>query len=225
MRGGGVGFYIRKGLNFKILKELEIFQQKTFENMVIEVHYQNRHFILSNIYHSPNPPSNTTTHTHNSNFLEKLDTHLCSLSNTNKDAYVFLDANIDLLKLNESNLSQNYMDVNITNGFIQLTCKATRIQSTTYSLIDHILTNTNLPSYCNGTILADISDHFINFLQLPITKLKQTSKPTFSRKFSDENVLRFKNALGAYLGKKSTMKMMLTVHLTNFGHLFLIFTT
>jgi len=41
------------------------------------------------------------------------------------------------------------MDVNLSNDFVQLICRATRIQDIHFSLIDHILTNTNLLNY-NG---------------------------------------------------------------------------
>jgi len=87
------------------------------------------------------------------------------------------------------------MNYCISNGFLQLTCKATRIQGSHYSLIDHILTNTNQPSYVTGTILSDISDHFINFLQLPLSKPKVKPKVVFKRSFNQHNVTNFKNAL------------------------------
>jgi exonuclease III len=144
MRGGGVGVYVRKGLNYKVKNNFEIFRHKTFENITLELAYQNKNFLISNIYHSPNPPNGCTQQAHHNDFLDILDGHLSDLSGTDKDVYVFLDANIDLLKLNSLELARNYMDVNISNGFLQLITKATRIQGSHYSLIDHILTNTNL---------------------------------------------------------------------------------
>ena len=128
-------------------------------------------------------------------FLELLDSHLTGLSDTNTDSYVFLDSNIDLLKLNVDDLANDYMNVNISNGFIQLNYKATRIQGTHFSLFDHMLTNTNLPNYCTGTIVLDISDHFFNFIQMPLTKSKQKPKIVSNRNFSAEKVLNFKNSL------------------------------
>jgi len=87
------------------------------------------------------------------------------------------------------------MDVNLSNGFIQLICRATRIQSTHFSLIDHILTNTNLTNYLTGTIVSDISDHYINFIELPAEKTKPKYKAEFKRKFTRDNILRFKESL------------------------------
>jgi hypothetical protein len=56
MRGGGVGFYIRDGLNFEKLGNLSPFHGKTFECLTIELQYPNKKIIVSNIYRSPNPP-------------------------------------------------------------------------------------------------------------------------------------------------------------------------
>ena len=39
-------------------------------------------------------------------------------------------------------------------------------QNNKASLIDHILANSNLQSYCAGTIIDDLSDHFMNFMQI-----------------------------------------------------------
>ena len=195
MRGGGVGVYVRKGLNFKVKNNFEIFRHKTFENITLELSYQNKNFLISNIYHSPNPPNGCTQQAHHNDFLDILDGHLSDLSGTDKDVYVFLDANIDLLKLNSLELARNYMDVNISNGFLQLITKATRIQGSHYSLIDHILTNTNLDCYTSGTIVSDLSDHFVNFIKLPTTKQKIKTKPSFRRNFSQINVNNFKDSL------------------------------
>jgi hypothetical protein len=87
------------------------------------------------------------------------------------------------------------MDVNLSNGFTQLICKATRIQGAHFSLIDHIWTNTNLPNYQTGTIVSDLSDHFINFIELPQEKLLKKPKSELKRKFTVENMTNFKEAL------------------------------
>ncbi len=193
--GGGVGLYIKKGLNFKIRSDLEKFHQKTFENITIEISYPNKNILISNVYHSPNPPSGYTAQAHSNKFLEILDAHLCELSDCNKDAYVFLDSNIDLLKLNTLNLANDYMDVNLSNGFLQLITRATRIQGRHFSLIDHILSNNVRNGYSAGTILHDLSDHFINYMQLPVSNHKPKPKPLFKRNFSATNILNFKASL------------------------------
>ena len=62
------------------------------------------------------------------------------------------------------------MDTLITNGFLQIISKATRIQNNKPSLIDHILTNTNCINYTTDTLIDDLNDHFMNYIQISNTK-------------------------------------------------------
>ena len=81
-------------------------------------------------------------------------------------SYVFLDANIDLSKINNSQLSNEYADTILSNGFLQTITKSTRIQGQCYSLIDHILTNDISETPKTGILINDMSDHFITFIEL-----------------------------------------------------------
>jgi hypothetical protein len=194
--GGGVGIYIREGLNFKARKDLETYKLRTFENLVIEVQYPNKNFLFSNIYRSPNPPPGLTVSEHLDSFLDTLDSHLSLLSDTNIPSYIFTDSNLNLLKLNTNTACTDYIDTLITNGFIQIISKATRIQNTRAALIDHIITNTNLLSYNAGTIIDDTSDHFINFLQLShIKTAKLKIKESTKRQINEMNTNNLKAAL------------------------------
>ena len=89
------------------------------------------------------------------------------------------------------------METIFTNGFNQKVGKATRIQGNSYSLIDHILTKTEVNVELSGTILSDISDHFINFIAVLCPKTKGKNIKTPKRNFSQLNLRRFKEALGA----------------------------
>jgi hypothetical protein len=159
-RGGGVGMYIRNGLEYQIRKDLQLNTMKTFENITIEVKYSKKAIIFSNIYRSPTTPPGVTQGEYLDDFLCKLDEHLNRVTDTNRDAYVFLDSNIDLLK-SQHLVSSEYLDTIICNGFLQIISKATRIQGNSISLIDHILVNNNLQNYNAGTIVTDISDHMM----------------------------------------------------------------
>jgi len=191
-----VGIYVRNGLNFKIRTDLENYKLKTFENIVIEVQYPNKNILISNIYRSPNPPPLTTVSDHMDNFIEILDSHLSKLSDCNSPAYVFTDSNINLFNLQTNPTCTNYIDILIINGFIQIVSKATRVQSNKKSLIDHIITNTNQTSYKAGTIVDDISDHFMNYIQLSNTKtLKYKIKESTKRQINETNMHNLKAAL------------------------------
>jgi hypothetical protein len=88
------------------------------------------------------------------------------------------------------------MDTLITNGFIQLISKATRMQNNNNSLIDHIITNTNHHKYNAGTIIDDLSDHFMNFIQITQDKMpKNNLKPSTKRHINETNLINLRNAL------------------------------
>jgi hypothetical protein len=83
----------------------------------------------------------------------------------------------------------------INNGFTQCITKATRIVNNSYSLIDHILTNSGQGDVVSGTVISDISDHFVTFVLLSaeISKNKEILKE--SRNFCNENLQKFKQNL------------------------------
>jgi len=193
-RGGGVGIYVRNGLNFKERKDLENYKINTFENIVLEVQYPNKSIFVSNVYRSPTPPPLTSLSEHMDSFLETLDSHLIRLADYN--AYVFTDSNINLLHPNDSAVCSDYLDTLITNGFIQLISKATRVQNCKASLIDHIITNTNQVSYNTGTVIDDLSDHFMNYIQISNSKnTKNQLKDTTKRLINVTNTNNLKTAL------------------------------
>jgi hypothetical protein len=80
----------------------------------------------------------------------------------------------------------------MNNGFAQCITKATRIVNKSYSLIDHILTNSGLGDVVSGTVISDISDHFVTFVLLSteISKKRDAIKET--RNFCNENLQKFK---------------------------------
>jgi hypothetical protein len=46
MRGGGVGFYVKDGLSFKIINELSPFEEKIFESLSLQVSYPGKPPVL-----------------------------------------------------------------------------------------------------------------------------------------------------------------------------------
>jgi len=191
-RGGGVGFYIREGLHFEKIENLSTFTDKTFECLSIEMHYPNKKIILSNIYRSPNPPPNCSATDHISRFTLLLNAHLNDLYNRGRMAVVFLDSNINLHSIQADPIALNYLNSVLACGFIQTITRSTRVQGNSHSLIDHILINKNLIGSVQGTLVSDLSDHFINFHQVSTADVKQKQKLQSSRRFTAENMDRFK---------------------------------
>jgi hypothetical protein len=197
MRGGGVGFYVRNGLNAEILEQLSPFENKIIEALTIQLTYpDNKSVLLTSIYRSNGQIPNVTPSQQLDRYMEKFSLLLSNLSATNRTSYVFLDANINLLNLHLPDVS-NYMNAILDNSFLQIISKATRIHNDSSTLIDHVLSNERSLHFCSGTLVTDISDHFFTFI-LPnsISPIKQNHRTIISRDFSEQRLLEFKEELG-----------------------------
>jgi len=141
MRGGGVGFYVRNGLNYKIIEELSPFENKIFESLTIKLEYpRKKDVLLTCAYRSNGIIPGVTSTQQMERFSAGFDELLHNLSRKNLDSYVFMDSNINLLDLGTQS-SANFLNSILSKGFLQCTVKATRIQNDSKTLIDNILTN------------------------------------------------------------------------------------
>ena len=107
----------------------------------------------------------------------------------------------------------------MSNGFLQLITKATRIQGNSLSSIDHVITNSLQSTNEVGTLINDISDHFINFMYMPTNKSRPKTSFINKRAMSKGNMERFKDCLvlTIYLGTMLSEITMLTRPSTSFG--------
>ncbi len=180
MRGGGVGFYVKNGINFKIIDTLSPFEQKIFESLTIQISYNNKSILLTSAYRSNGALPNMTTNQQLEVFQAMFGELLHNLNNRRLPSYVFIDSNIDLLNLH-SEQSKNYHNTILSNGFLQLTMKCTRFQNQSRTLIDQILTSSKCNSFQTGTVISDISDHFFTFIRPPLQRQNPEKKsPTFA---------------------------------------------
>jgi len=162
-RGGGVGFYVRNGLTFKIMENLSPFETKIFESLTIQLSYPSKKTVLLTCgYRSNGILENVTPAQQMERFMLKYDELLANLARKKQDCYIFMDSNINLLELNEP-IPANFLNTTLSSGFLQCICKATRFQNNSRTLIDHILTSCQQNTFVTGTILSDVSDHFFYF--------------------------------------------------------------
>jgi hypothetical protein len=194
-RGGGVGFYIRNDISYKIVSELSHFTANIFESLTIEAKVSNKTYLLTSIYRSPNPPRNITAQEQMLQFNNHLDTLLTAISRRKLNAYIFLDSNINLLNLNTDHNASNYHDLILNNGYLQSITRATRIQNGHFSLIDHIITNSPSNNSDSGILINDISDHFTTFILPDYQKKRTAAKSTTTRIFNSTNIENFKLTL------------------------------
>jgi len=198
MRGGGVGFYIRNNLNAKIIDNLSPFTEKIFESITIELTYpaSNKTILLTSGYRSNGVIPNVTQTQQMEYFLDIFGELLFQLQQSNKESFIFMDANINLLELNNPDVT-NYINLLFAAGYLQGIAKATRIQNVSKSLIDHIHVNSNVNEIISGVLLSDVSDHFFTFIcpQSPSPKSNK-HKLQASRDFSLHNLNKFKLEMG-----------------------------
>ena len=191
-RGSGVGFYVKDTISTKIIDNLSTFHEKIFESITLEISSNNKKILISNIYRSPSPNLDSTN-----SFCEKLESLLSNLNLMNSQSILFMDSNINLLNLLTNAGVRNFHDTITNNGFLQLILKSSRIQNNSFSLIDQILTNNNTSNILSGSIINDMSDHFLTFTTFSAHKKEKCQKVIESRNFSPKNVANFKEALGA----------------------------
>jgi hypothetical protein len=82
-RGGGVGFYIKNDIKYKILPDLSPFIDKIFESITIEIVLKNKKCILCNYYRSPSLIQNMTSNDQMTEFVDIIDNLSSNLSNIN----------------------------------------------------------------------------------------------------------------------------------------------
>jgi exonuclease III len=159
-RGGGVGFYIRNTITYRVIPELSPFADNIFECITIEAKIHKKTYPLSSVYRSPNLPDNTSINAQIASFNTSLEALLSNLNTRKLNTYIFLNSNLNLLHLNTDNNVSSYHDTILNNGYLQTITRATRIHNNHFSLIDHILTNSPSTETQAGILISDISVTF-----------------------------------------------------------------
>jgi hypothetical protein len=199
-QGGGVGFYIRDGLDFKIIDmPFNDFKDKIFESLTIEVgsniNGTIKRYNLTCIYRSPTLIHGLSTADQINEFLTYLDLTCNYLTSKRMDSYILTDSNINLLQITTNDTAANYLNTILHSGFIPINFKASHMQNGRYSLIDHILCNS--PDHVNacGSILTDVSDHWITFAQTKFSEVKCKPQKVFIRQCTVNNMTNMQNDL------------------------------
>ena len=194
-RGGGVGLYVSKQLEYKNRNDLTKNIEDIVETKFIEIINSNgKNIIIGVIYRPPN--RNFAT------FESAMNTILEKIDRENKLCYLMGDFNIDLFKSESCDYVSQFIEQLFTSSFFPLITKATRITDHTDTLINNIFTNNleKLDESLNAIIFSDISDH------LPIVhvfdtnifyKNRNANETTVScqRIYSKTNIDAFKNAV------------------------------
>ena len=194
-KGGGVGIYVAKQLEYKIRKDLNTNIEDTIETIFIEISVpKGKNIIIGVIYRPPNNKIEI--------FQNALNAIIEKVGRENKICYFMGDFNIDLLKSESCDYSSRFTEQFFTSCFVPLVTKPTRITSHSASLIDNIFTNKidKIDKSFNGIIFSDISDHLPIVHICDLDNSNNNSKQTFEKSdnkriLNSENIKTFTNEI------------------------------
>jgi hypothetical protein len=153
-----------------------------------------KNIIIGVVYRPPNNNFDTFKNTINE-MLEKIDKE-------NELSYLMGDYNIDLLKSESCDYTNNFIEQLFISSFFPLITKPTRITHHTATLIDNIFTNNleELEDSTNDIIFSDISDHFpivhtFNTNILSKTTTKKLTSVSYQRLFNKTSKEAFKKEI------------------------------
>ena len=148
-KGGGVGCYIEKDLNWQRRTDLE---KENIEAIWIELFVKNSSSILICIIYRPPDSSKYLSST----FEEKLDDVLMTTAVEEKETIILGDINCDFLKPSDH---KSLKEIIKRYGFTQVLKLPTRVTKMTQTLIDVIMTTRNDRIQNNIVVGNSISDH------------------------------------------------------------------
>ena len=159
-----------------------------------------RDLIVGNTYKSPSIKPDA--------YIDKLQATLEAINanNKNKTSVLCGDTNIDLIKHDQSPAAVKLIETIMSNGYLPIISRPTRITDHSATLIDHIYTNSLDCLVSTGVIPLDISDHMAIYVKLNtkfsyLQNVEQTD-PTEEqenhseyRKFNDDNLKKFEELI------------------------------
>ena len=166
-REGGFA-YIKNDLNYNIRQDLSSSNEAIF----LEIYLPHSKPILIRIFYRP------------PNDSDLLVTFQDIIGNArefnNQEFYILGDMNINLGKniKNKTSIINEYNGFCKTNDMLQIITSYTHVTKTSYSLIDHILTNSQDRISQSGVIGTTFSDHFSIFCTRKITRNKPNKHKT-----------------------------------------------
>ena len=152
LASGGVGMYINDTLNYMVLEKTS---NEAYQALWIEIILDKQKNIVCGIlYRQHNSPESFQSY-----FDEAVEKYIFY----DKPVYIVGDFNIDLLKSQSSNISQNFLLTAQSLHLIPTIDKPTRVHNTSATLIDNIFTNDLEQFLVSGNIISDLTDHFSQF--------------------------------------------------------------
>ncbi len=186
---GGVGLFIKEGIDYNIREDLSVFIPHIYESLFVEFPSTSKkvNHIVGVIYRPPNANMDIFSNTFH------VTTEI--INSENKTCVLMGDLNIDLLKYRSNEKTNIFIDELISNGYIPVILKPTRIDKSSATLIDHIYTNIIDRPNVSGIITTDVADHFGVFYSIENKHPRPISEQIKKRILSNSNTNSFKDII------------------------------
>ena len=171
---GGALLYINSKNTYKKREDLQIYKPREIESVFVEIIYPHeKNILVGCIYRRPC----MSIKEFNNSYLEVL---LEKLILEKKNIILMGDYNINLLNYDCSLDTSTFLDNMCSNGLFPFITQPTRVTSKSKTLIDNIFINFHSQDIISGNITVSISDHMVQFIQIPnrktTPKLKNVSR-------------------------------------------------
>ena len=166
-KGGGVAILVSNKLRHCARPDLSSKLDES-ECITVGIKLKNgSNYIVSSMYRPPNSDIPT--------FIASYSSLLCAIKKDNpKGIIVGLDHNLDFLKANRHNTTNEFIQCNLDFGLIPTITRPTRITKTSATLIDNIIVSQNLcGSFVSSILINDTSDHLPTVCVLDSVKLSK----------------------------------------------------
>ena len=184
---GGVALYLKDTLSFKDRDDISVFIPHIIETLFIEIiSNHSKPIVIGSIYRPNTYPKDDI------NIFIKTLLDIVNILNDEKKTFILLgDFNIDLLKFETDNKTNDFIHDIIASGLIPHITKPTRVTPKSATLIDNIYSNIIAGTQDSGVILSEISDHFGVFSLFENNKSKENQQYIETRSFKEENINNF----------------------------------
>ena len=180
-KGGGIAILLTDKYRCKTL-DIK-FNSPEFESVFIKLELHNGECVgLGSIYRPPN--------TDPKKFNEEYCAIVSQLKKECQNVVIGLDHNMDFLKLNKHESTQDFINQNLELGMLPTVTRPTRITKTSATLIGNIIVSMNyVGRYSCNVLIDNISDHLPSILSLSgVTAYKKEPVLIKSRDLCKRNI-------------------------------------
>ena len=191
---GGTLLYITSHLSYKPRPVPNIYKSNKIESTFLEmINPKKSNFVIGCIYKHPNMDVTDFKNNSLSQIFE-------IVSKEQKQIFLLGDFKINLLKYNDHQPANEFLDSLASNYFFPYILHPTRITNHSKTLTDNIFSNFISPDIISGYITATISDHLPQFSFVPnILSNRPTQKSNYHER--DWSKFKQKNFILDYFDK------------------------